>query len=262
MDRIDVLEALAVARFFWGRLPRVDEWSQAVAGSAGFRFPWGDRFNAALRANTAELGLWRRARVGSFESGRSPASPLSCYDLVGNVAEWTLTPALAWWKPAAWEWPLFDSELALRDARRLLAWLGRWPIFDPVEPWIAAAPEWLRLSSNWRVDLSVVGRSFADRVLPNEGGRRLLYEEHAPLDSSSHIGMRMATDPFTFLALLAKTEGRPSAADRKALRLFLQEYREEFRAAALSLAESLYPGAGSAPPAGSWAAGAWQALGL
>jgi len=77
-------EAAAYASWRGMRLLSADEWLVCAAGISGREFPWGNR--VLLAANTLDLRLGRPAPVGTFEAGRTP--DLSCYDLLGNVAEW------------------------------------------------------------------------------------------------------------------------------------------------------------------------------
>jgi formylglycine-generating enzyme required for sulfatase activity len=232
ITRIDALESLELARCYWGRLPRADEWSQAVSGSVGYRYPWGDRLGGNLRANTAELGLWRPARVGSFESGRNPGRAGSCYDLIGNVAEWTLTPTFE--RENDFDTGGLQQE-ELVWIGHLLSRLGISPSFDPLDLWIAPAPEALRAPSVEIVPVLVLGQSFADRL--DLAGRAEPRSRSArpPLEWASTIGVRFATDPFTFLARLDASEGAPSAADERALRAFLLAHRAEFAEARRTL---------------------------
>jgi formylglycine-generating enzyme required for sulfatase activity len=69
------------------RLPTEDEWEYAARGGDSARvFPWGGEW-AAGRANL--LGEAPRA-VGSFAEGRTPQG---VEDMIGNVWEWTSSPA-------------------------------------------------------------------------------------------------------------------------------------------------------------------------
>ncbi len=82
---LTVEEARAFAAWRGMRLPSTEEWILAAGGPRAFRYPWGDIPQTSV-ANTLELALGRPSAVGTFEAGRSPQG---CYDLIGNVWEWT-----------------------------------------------------------------------------------------------------------------------------------------------------------------------------
>ena len=69
------------------RLPAFEEWERAARGSDGRLFPWGSEIDKP-RCNTSELGAGGTTPVGAFPEG---VSPFGCYDMVGNVWEWTST---------------------------------------------------------------------------------------------------------------------------------------------------------------------------
>src|SRR5262249_30655793 len=67
-------------------LPTADQWRRAFRGDDLRVYPWGNDFDKN-RCNTAEscMGM-ETTPVDNFPDGRSP---FGCYDMVGNVEEWT-----------------------------------------------------------------------------------------------------------------------------------------------------------------------------
>lgn len=108
--RVTLLDARAYAAWAGKRVPTLREWVRAANHRNRAEYPWGPTPPEPFTTNTLESRLDSTAPVGAFPEGRSETH---CYDLAGNVWEWTETVPDLWSE---------DAPLTRRTAV-LYAWL-------------------------------------------------------------------------------------------------------------------------------------------
>jgi formylglycine-generating enzyme required for sulfatase activity len=80
---VDLNDARAYAKWAGKRLPTQEQWQYAAQSSDKRIYPWGNRFREDF-CNDGKTG--GTTSVTAFPEGRSP---FGCYDMCGNVWEWT-----------------------------------------------------------------------------------------------------------------------------------------------------------------------------
>ncbi|MAG57409.1 MAG: hypothetical protein CMJ83_14045, partial [Planctomycetes bacterium] len=168
---VDLHAARAYARWLGKRLPSRPEWEWAALGSRPFPYPWG-ALSPWLRANTLEASLGGRTTVGLFPSGVSPAG---CFDMVGNVKEWTSSSVQPYSDQYFVKGGSFEDPLQVGSGRTIL------------QTYELVPGEWLRVEVRPRTLLDW----FMDEIGVPRRTRRMRYR--TPVESRP-IQERLATD--------------------------------------------------------------------
>lgn len=229
---VDVAMARAFAAWRFARLPRLDEWRQAVYRNGAYQFPWGVKADATS-ANTAELGIGEPTLCGTFESGRRGNGP---YDLIGNVSEWTETVPNAWFAPTVSDSKVSPEVLwspaVAAQTSALQATAGAvWQVLPGVVPPLA-----LIGAGGATTPRAVVGADFQSSML-TAAGLDAAGESVPAGERRGRTGLRLFTTPRELLQALSAYSGEPSADDLLQMERFVarDRHREVLLAAGVAL---------------------------
>ncbi|MFA5032772.1 MAG: SUMF1/EgtB/PvdO family nonheme iron enzyme [bacterium] len=87
VTNISWYDAQKYAKWIEKDIPTEEEWEKAARGTDGRLFPWGNDWDS-IKCNTRLSGISGKTDVDKYPNG---VSPYGCYDMSGNVWEWTNT---------------------------------------------------------------------------------------------------------------------------------------------------------------------------
>ncbi len=102
-------DVVAYCRWVGKPFPNLQQWEKAARGTDGRKYPWGDKYEDG-RCNSYHEGLEKTTPVDKYPKG---VSPYGCYDMAGNVWEWTSTPKEIGWVLKGGSW--FDGDVRVRS---------------------------------------------------------------------------------------------------------------------------------------------------
>ncbi len=84
---VSYINALKYAKWMHKELPTEEMWEKAARGKDGRLFPWGNEWDSS-KCNTRLSGISGTTDIKKYPEGQSP---YGCFDMAGNVWEWTST---------------------------------------------------------------------------------------------------------------------------------------------------------------------------